>query len=185
MHNNRNNTFTKATFAQTSSAYSSLVVYQQTQPPQRRYRSAFTLVEVLVAMMVLAFAALGAMAYEYYAATHERAALAKLTATRTAQLLIDDWKSAGGSTSYTPGNLNLGFTDADDGTGNYTVNVDKLPMYIELSSSDIEYDSEAEVTLRKITVTVNYLDNRRTPSGQNSEKDMVLSTYVRVDASSG
>lgn len=145
----------------------------------------FTLVEILVAMMVLAFAAIGAMGYEYHAASQERAALARLTAARTAQLLLDDWKSEGGSTSYTPKNLNLGFSDADDASGNFTVDVDKLPMYIELTSSDIEHDSESEVTLRKITVTVNYLDNRKIPSGDEEEKNMTLSTYVRVDASSG
>jgi prepilin-type N-terminal cleavage/methylation domain-containing protein len=151
-----------------------------------KFLEGFTLIEVMVAIIVLVIIALGALNYQYYAALHARAALAQMTATRTAQLLADDWKSAGGSAAYNPTNLNLGFTDSDLDGVDYEITVDNLPMFVSLSYNDIEHDDQAQITLRKITVQVNWRNDRRVPTGQAEEEaSMELSTYVRVDASGG
>jgi len=153
----------------------------------RKKRTAgLTLIEVMIAMAFLVIIASGALSYQYYAALHARAALAQMTAIRTAQLLVEDWKSAGGSAAYNSTNLNLGFTDSDSDSADYEITVDNLPMYINLSYNNIEHDDEAQITLRKITVRVNWRNDRRVPTGRAEEEaSMELSTYVRVDASGG
>lgn len=50
----------------------------------------------MVAMAVLAIATLGTLSYQYHSAKHSRIAKLEMTATRTAQLLLEDWKSSGG-----------------------------------------------------------------------------------------
>ncbi len=153
---------------------------------RKKQNAGLTLIEVMIAMVVLVIIALGALSYQYYAALHARAALAQMTASRTAQLLVDDWKSAGGSATYNPTNLNLGFTDSDLDGADYEITVDNLPMYMNLSYNNIELDDEAQITLRKITVRVNWRNDHRIPTGRAEEEaSMELSTYVRVDASSG
>ena len=153
----------------------------------RKKRTAgLKLIETRIAMVFVVIVALGALSYQYYAALHARIALAQMTAIRTAQLLVEDWKSAGGSAAYNPTNLNLGFTYSDLDGADYEITVDNLPMYMNLSYNNIEHDDEAQITLRKITVRVNWCNDRRVPTGQAEEEaSMELSTYVRVDASGG
>lgn len=174
--------------------------------------SAVTLVEVLVAMAVLTIAALGALGYEYYAATQMRIAQAQTTSTRTAQLLLEDWKSTGGSEDYDPSALGLGFSSnmvhlgqgiaLPDGV--YNITVDDVPMLIVLRWADVAYDSEAEVTLRQISVTTVWRRNRgkdvnwgtitaeevadehaNAGYGDALRPLAALTTYVRLDASGG
>ena len=142
-----------------------------------------TLLEVMVAMAVLAIAALGALSYQYHAAVHTRIASAQITATRTAQLLLEDWKSTGGSTNYDPTALELGFELQND--SNYFINVDNLPMYINLAYQDVEHDDLAGITLREISVTTRWRKGHKQGHIAPDDPSLVLTTYVRLDASGG
>jgi len=153
---------------------------------RHRFLAGFTLTGVMIAMAIFLIITIGALNYQYYAALHSRSALAQMTATRAAQLLIDDWKSAGGSATYDPTSLNLGFAGYDEDGFDYSITVDDLPMYMNLSYNDVEHDEEAQITMRKITVRVNWCDDHSVPTGQTDEESsMEFSTYVRVDASGG
>ncbi|MCK4785075.1 MAG: prepilin-type N-terminal cleavage/methylation domain-containing protein [Desulfobacteraceae bacterium] len=71
---------------------------------------ALTLVEVLVATLILAIAASGALSHQYHTAGHAHIAKAQTIATNTAQLLLEDWKGASGAVNYNPAALGLGFS---------------------------------------------------------------------------
>jgi prepilin-type N-terminal cleavage/methylation domain-containing protein len=155
-----------------------------------KFAPAVTLIEVMVAMVVLAIAAFGALSYQYYAATQARVAHAQTIAARTAQLLLEDWKSTGGSEDYDPTALNLGFYSSLSITPHevsegiplhnavYAVTVEDVPMLVTLVWKDVSYDSVAEITLRQLNVGVVW--------GREQQQDKVtLSTYVRLDASGG
>jgi prepilin-type N-terminal cleavage/methylation domain-containing protein len=149
-------------------------------------KEGFTLIEIIIAIVILAIIALGALGYQYYATMHTSAAWAQLTAARTAQSLLDNWKSTGGSVTYNPAALNPDYTVSGLGSNTYEATFDNLPMYLQLLHVDIERDETAQITLRKITVQVNWSKDRSVPSGQaDQERSMIFSTYVRVDASGG
>jgi hypothetical protein len=57
---------------------------------------ATTLVDVMVAIAILAVAAIGATGYRYCAAGQLRKAEARITAARLALMLLNNWKAAGG-----------------------------------------------------------------------------------------
>lgn len=131
-----------------------------------KFASAFTLVEVMVAMVVLVIAVLGTSGYQYYAAGQARIAQAQITATRTAQLLLEDWKSTGGSEDYDATALGLGFSSAlplHDGdfpgkgkgvalrNAAYAITVNDVPMVIVMTWDDVVV---AGVTLRQLAVTI-------------------------------
>ena len=160
-----------------------------------KFAAAVTLVEVMVAMSVLSIATLGALSYQYLAAKHARLARAQITGTRTAQLLLEDWKSTGGSGEYDPATLGLGFStklqvpsfwSEGEGVGIgtplrtdvYYIIVDNVPMWILLRWRDIDYDSTAEVTLRQLGVIINC-------DQSYGVLPIVLSTYVRIDGAGG
>ena len=160
-----------------------------------KFAAAVTLIEVMVAMTILTIAALGALSYQYHAAGHVRIARAQSAATHVAQLLLEDWKSTGGSEEYDPSILTLGFSSplpipakwANVRVTNplndavYAVTTDDLPMLVMLNWEDVAFDTTAGIKLRQLDVTVkfgvvNQLDN--IPS-------VTLTTYVRGDASGG
>lgn len=145
----------------------------------------FSLVEVMVAMTIMVIAALGALGYQYYAVQHSKIAEAQIAATRTAQLLLEDWKSTGGSTDYDPTTLGLGFSSADEDDFDYTVIIDELPMYIALSHNDVAHDSAAGITLRKIVVKVRWRKDFGEGQVEDDDPLLVMTTYVRLDAAGG
>jgi prepilin-type N-terminal cleavage/methylation domain-containing protein len=151
---------------------------------RKKYRRGITLIEAMVAMAVLAIAALGALSYQFHCAKHARIAKLEMTATRTAQLLLEDWKSNGGSSSYDPTTLGLGFTKDQD-SGFYKIEVDGLPMYIHLMQRDVETDTVAGVTLREISVIVRWRLDFSDIEPEAMHPHLVLTTYVRLDASGG
>ena len=63
---------------------------------RKRHKRGVTLIEALAAMVILAIAALGTLSYQYHSAKHSHITKLEMTATRTAQLLLEDWKSSGG-----------------------------------------------------------------------------------------
>lgn len=148
----------------------------------RRTPCGVTLVEVMVSMVILAIVALGALGYQYHAAREGRIAKAQITATRTAQLLLEDWKSTGGSTNYNPTTLGLGFLTPPDAAdeADYFITVDYLPMYIVLSYNDVGTDDSAGIILREVSVTVSWRRDHRVGSREINDPSLVLTTYVNV-----
>ena len=163
-----------------------------------KFAPAVTLVEVMVAMVILTIAALGALSYQYHAAGHGRIARAQSAATHVAQLLLEDWKSTGGSEKYDPSILAVGFSSPQPipakwasvkamvlakplNSAVHAVTIDDLPMLVMLSWEDVAYDATAGLKLRQLAVTVkfgvvNQLENI---------PPVALTTYVRGDASGG
>ena len=142
-----------------------------------------TLVEAIVAMVVLTIASLGALSYQYHAAVQARVGSSQVTATRTSQLLLEDWKSTGGSSQYDPSTLELGFEQQND--FDYFITINRLPMYINLAHRDVEYDDSAGITLREISVTTRWRKDYREGQIVADDPSLVLTTYVRLDAAGG
>jgi len=143
-----------------------------------------SLIEVSVAVAVLAVAAIGALGYQYHATRRTILAKDKLTATRTCCLLLEDWKSTGGEDNYDPSTLDMGFT-ATGTADQYRTRVNGLPMVVTLGWRDLESDSDAGVTLREIRTTVRWRQDRALGTIRTSDPSFVMTTYVRRDQSAG
>ncbi|MFA5239752.1 MAG: hypothetical protein WC476_08625 [Phycisphaerae bacterium] len=171
-----------------------------------KFGSAVTLIEVLISIVILGIAAIGALNYQYYAAGHARIARAQRLATRTAQLVLEDWKSTGGSADYDLSTLGLGFSmpiqipdqwDEEHGAGLgttlndsvYTITVDSLPMILMLIWQDVDVDTSAQITLRQLSVIVGFgaIDENGDVIFEDSHMENIpevtLSTYTRVEGS--
>lgn len=173
---------------------------------KRNIRSAFTLIEAMTAIAVLSIIAVGSLNFQYFAARDSKLSKSQITATRTAQLLLEDWMSTGGSDDYNPAYLGLGFSSVNSSPpdltkysslGNrlrdtlYVVNVDDVQMLVMLISKDVAYDAAAKIKLRQLSVYVSFgivfSDNNNTIEKAESDtfKPVILTTYVRVDAGGG
>jgi Tfp pilus assembly protein PilE len=166
---------------------------------------AVSLVELIIAILILGVLVVCALNDQYYAAMHARIARAQTTASQTARLLLEDWTSTGGSNSYDPSALGLGISSSaqipddwavghSEGMGTplnntvYAVTIDGLPMIVMLRSQNIEEDVSAKVILLQLTVIIGFgevqADGSVTFPDRFLERipDVTLSTYTRIDA---
>jgi prepilin-type N-terminal cleavage/methylation domain-containing protein len=162
---------------------------------------AFTLIELMMTIAIVVIAVVGTMGYQYYAAKQSQIAFAQTTATRTAQLLLEDWQSTGGATTYDPLQLQFGFSSApvpSDFTMGlslgsvlnnviYTITVNNVPMSIMLSWCDVANDSVAQTTLLQLRAMVRWQQGYILQGGTTlCISPVVLTTsYIRLDAQGG
>lgn len=141
-----------------------------------------TLIEVMLAVAIVIIAALGTLCYEYFCVHHIQFARSQIAATRIGQLLLEDWKSTGGSADYDPEELDMGISETSDAVwGDYMTVIDDRPLFIAMNHSDIDSDDFAGVTLRRIDVSVRWRKDLGSGSPGAEDPSVNLTTYVRQD----
>ncbi len=153
-----------------------------------KFSNAFTLTEMMVAIALICIAAVGVLDYQYHSAKHQRLAQTQITASQTAQLLLEDWKSTGGSTVYNPSDLQLGFTSSSVPSGftmGESATINGVPMFIVLGFNDVEQDAISGTTLRQLTAMIRWQLGKATGSGGTTlcQSPIIFNTYVRLDGS--
>ena len=149
---------------------------------QRTITVGFTLPEVMVAVLITIVLALGTLGYQYQGVKHSRYSQAQITATRIGQILLEDWKSTGGDSNYDPEELGLGFTTPDSGEfGSCVITIDNQSFFMLLEHSDVDQDTVAGVTLRRITVTSKWRRDFTRAAVSSTDPSISLTTYVRRD----
>ena len=68
----------------------------------RSKRNGFSLLDVIIASVVLLIAILGTAAYRYHSTLDERKAAMQISAARAAQLLYESWRGVQGAATYNP-----------------------------------------------------------------------------------
>jgi prepilin-type N-terminal cleavage/methylation domain-containing protein len=147
-------------------------------------RNGFTLVELIVASLVLGVVSVAAVGFQYQARRMALRANAEMTAARTARMVLDNWKKTGGDANFDPVSLKMGFAKGAK-SGDYNVTVDGLQMLVSLSHNDIEQDALAMVTLRQIECMVQWRSDFRPAAVRNGDPRYIISTYVRKDEAGG
>ena len=150
----------------------------------KKYKG-LTLIEVLLAALVLSIAILGTITYRYYSALDGRRALIHATATRTAQLLTESWQGTNGSQSYDPvshlscDNLTIttgigpqapdGFTSLDS----YELLFNNMKFYATLSYKDLQPG------LRALNVALAWSQRDKSENNlDDMDKLLQLTTYA-------
>ena len=68
----------------------------------KKHRPALTLIEVMVVVLIIAVAVLGAMGFRFYATTDAKKADVQINAMRISSMILENWKVLGGHSSYNP-----------------------------------------------------------------------------------
>ena len=145
-------------------------------------KKAFTLLEIVIASVILAVASLGVLIYQYYTIKHSKIAGAEMIAVRSALLILEDWKSTGGAEDYDPTSLNMGWTRFGM---DYDMTIDQLPIRMNLASAIVETDTDAEVILKQLDVQIKWSKDYSDTDLDSDNRDFTLTTYVRADQASG
>jgi len=145
----------------------------------------FTLIEIVITMAILLIASLGVINYQYYAIKSAKIAQTKISATRLGTLILENWKSFGGSDTYDPTELNLGVVKLTSVENKYLITVDDVPFYLTLSARDIDSSEITGVTLRELSVFVQWNSDYLQEIPQSSDPATTFYTYVRQDQSGG
>ncbi len=172
---------------------------------KRRFARAVTLIEVMTAMAILIISSTGALSYQYFSAKDAQKARAQVIATRIGLLLLEDWKSTGGSKEYNPQTLGLGFSSPlpipshfsmGQGVGDaaplhdavHDITVDDIPMMVMLTWIDVARDDVSGVILRQLNIEVQFgtsWQDATTRKQYEGLKPIILTTYVRIDGAGG
>jgi len=154
----------------------------------------FSLVEVMVAILILLIAVMGTSGYRYYAALDARKADMQVTAARVALMLCESWKGLKGDGNYEPTNYfgsELQLVEIEDHYGTYTLpdgftalgryqaTLNNLPCYITMCWKDVASE------LRALNIVVNwsqqaFYNQSYNSSDDISEKSFRLTTYIQT-----
>ena len=145
-----------------------------------------TLIEVLVATVVVSVAATGVLSFGYHGAMQRRMARAHAGAVRIGHLLLEDWKANGGSVFYAravasthnPLELNMGF-EYKRSERVYKITVDSIPMRVELTRPTGYH------RLIPLTVTVRWRLDLSDGGVREGDPKVVLTTNTRIDQAGG
>jgi prepilin-type N-terminal cleavage/methylation domain-containing protein len=145
-------------------------------------RNGFSLIEVMLAVSLTSIIALGTIGYQYLAINHGRTTDAQFMASRIAQLLLEDWKSASGDADYDPTSLQLGFEAPKAGEdSSYVITLGNIAFFVYLQNEDVDNDADSGVTLRKIAVTIKWRNDFTRGAIRASDPMLTFTTYVRRD----
>jgi Tfp pilus assembly protein PilV len=146
-----------------------------------------TLIEIMVAILVLLIAVLGTSGIRYHTELNARKAEAQIAAARVGSLLCESWRGSKGSSAYDPvagmsPNVNIA-TNSDgpavesgySALGNFKVIVDDQNFYTTLSWQDVS----AGLRLLNVTITWDQRDYGKAEFA-DADKSVTLSTYVTL-----
>ena len=163
----------------------------------RKKKSGVTLIELMVAMVVIIIAVLGATMYRYGSVTDARRADIQMCAGRVALLVVEEWKAAAGSYTFDPADdiaLNSALAGgSDDITISEKVDDDYWPVsltggkdsyyYVKINwEDDIDGDGNDDDGIRRLDVQVAWklADVSGVPDTDDWARAVKLSSYVRV-----
>lgn len=145
----------------------------------------FTLIEIIIAMAILAIVSLGAIGYQFRAVRQTRIGNTKMAAARIGSLILENWKSHGGSDVYDPTELDLGITKLTTFENRYLITLDNVSFYLTLSARDVDSNSTTGVTLRELSVFIQWNSDYQQEIPESSDPSTTFYTYVRQDQSGG
>jgi len=147
-------------------------------------RRGFTLLELVVASLILSIVSIGAIGYQYHARRMALRANAQITAARTARMILDNWKKTGGDENFDLESLQMGFVK-NKKRNDYKVTIEDLQMRVALNWKDIEQDEMAMVTLRQIEAVIQWRSDYQQDDVRDNDPSYIISTYVRKDEAGG
>ncbi|MFH1371066.1 MAG: hypothetical protein ABII09_07270 [Planctomycetota bacterium] len=151
---------------------------------KRKSRMGLTIVEVMVAMVILIVAILGTSAYQYSAALNARRGNLFTTASRTALLLSEGWNGVFGAKNFDPVEAfgeqlaisNDAGPDVPAGfalLGKYKVELERIGYYATLSYKDVAPG------FRALSIIVSWDQfGKGTTTFESANKSYELTVYV-------
>jgi len=152
--------------------------HQKNKRRSPRQCRGFTLIDVMIAMLILLIISLGILTYRYTAALNILKAKEHLTAADLAATLIETWQGVNGSETFDPETTLSTDLSISSGTGQ-----DEPAGYTLLGKYDIQDDNKTyqltlswkdiDASLRELNVIITWLYLNET-----NQKTYQLTTYV-------
>lgn len=150
-----------------------------------RRQEGASLLEIMLAIMILAITVIGTSGYRYHSILDTKKANARITAARTALLLCESWHGTTMPELFDPVShlsSNLSISSSDDGPsvdedytllGNYAIVANDATHYATLSWGYVQPG------LRALNVTVAWpLGNPRSEEYEDADREVKLTTYT-------
>jgi len=146
-------------------------------------KAGFTLSELIITMLFGSIMIIGTLGFSYYSRIDVQKADQYNTSVEIAELVLNDWKAAGGDSSYDPveslsGQLDITHSDTslsglENILGSYTVVIDGNAFLLTLSHRNPVGDKP-----RLISVVVDWVEESETWELSDCRQFVKLSGYV-------
>ena len=158
----------------------------------RNQRSAFTIIEVVIALAGILVVIVGALSFEYYCAVDTREADVRAGANRLALLLLEGWRGSGGRVWPDPYEFNpvvefapiLGNNNIHDSSvglpgigpelGRYKVVANRTNYFVTLS-----HNTNVDASLRTLSITVAWSRDYKAEELTELVRSICLTTIVK------
>ncbi len=150
-----------------------------------RNNHGLTLVEIMIAIVVILVAIIGAMGFRYYSALDARKADVKITAGRVGSMLLEGWIGTGGQSTYDPvaaygTDMNIsvsgtgpavpaGFTKLDS----YQIVINRANYYATLS-----YRDSTPTQAEELNIVISWLHWNQAGTVSSSDQSVKFTGYI-------
>ena len=138
-----------------------------------------TLIEVMLAIVIVSMIVLGASGYRYYALLDVRKAEMRNNAATIALLFCENWRGRGFTATFEPQyddslGSELDFEDVDTDSKTYTININGVRYYTALAWLELGEE------LKALNVAVRWAQRQRLEDGgpPAPDKSFYLTTFV-------
>jgi prepilin-type N-terminal cleavage/methylation domain-containing protein len=156
------------------------------------HRNGLTLIEIMIAMTMIAVGVLGAMMYRYHSALDARKADVQVGAERVALLILEGWKGAAGLPGYDPSTIATSLNSPHIAISSPSGGVCTVQLtggtptcyYVTLlpptEPTDLDGDGTTDTTgIRMLEVEVKFYGNG-SPDTSLPAKTVRLADFVRI-----
>jgi prepilin-type N-terminal cleavage/methylation domain-containing protein len=143
-----------------------------------------TLIEIMVAIVLIAIAVIGAMGFRYFCALDARKADVQITGARLGWMLLENWKAAGGDGTYQP---EMNRTQLPEWAGPPAPDGFQVfkSYYINLANAEnahyyatLSYQDAGQDNARALNVNIAWMDRGQEWDGSDPHKTLGLTTYM-------
>lgn len=157
---------------------------------RKNKNTGLTLIEVMVAALVIVVAVLGAMAFRYVTALDAKKADIQISAARVGLLLLEGWKAQKGDDTYNPASeFTSGIVIVSTSTGgpaapsDFTLLTSSGDGYFQIKDNDMYFYATLcykDVTdePRRLNAIVGWLPGASSGTGSDAAQNIKLTAYV-------
>jgi len=152
---------------------------------KKQKKRGLTLIETIIAVILLAVAVVGAMGFRYYSASDARKADMYNNAARFSSLMLESWKGIGGLERFDPidsfceefiiteSEIGPPVPSAFTSLGRYRIDFDRRNYYVTLS-----YKDATATEPRTLNVDTSWLLNHEVMSAPGLDNDIVVKSFA-------
>jgi prepilin-type N-terminal cleavage/methylation domain-containing protein len=151
---------------------------------KRQRNKGLTLIELMVVVLIISVAVIGAMGFRFYCVSDAKKADVQVNAARIASMILENWKGMGGTTSYNPADTDPANGDLKLFSSQFTIEKNGSTYRIQDLANGVWYEATLLYTAgtlptpNRLNVSVLWRRGYSNDTSQPTEHTISMTTYA-------